>query len=225
MLVKIKQTDADTPLIAYSIYSKIVQAGYRADVQPLHKAVKISDVRRQVRGDYCGNHPGSCQFRPHFAGQRHHGTWLEGGDWLVVDDLINDVLDQTNTKADVGVGNINVRIGGFRRVIYTAFEFNPGVYEWNPFGQPTDYGWFLGKTAPRARAMAGTPGMSIDRALPHGFGVTTRQMKIGTLRRDLKEIAIENGYEQPKSRRTVRKKAIVHRQEAHTVCVADSATQ
>lgn len=91
------------------------------------RCLRLRRIRLLQAKDYCGQHAGPCPLRgvPH---KNPRATYLEGGDWVAFDDMINDVLDRHRIEADVwSVGRefvkpYYIRRGRMRRTAY------PGVW-------------------------------------------------------------------------------------------------
>jgi hypothetical protein len=132
-------------------------------------ALRLRSVRLKAAKDYCGQHAGPCQAQ--FARPHRRERYLEGADWVALDDMINDVLDRHRIAADVWSkgrefsGPYYVRRGRCRRtryglrversggrnfVLWTADEAEAG-WSADHYGATRD--------APRSEYPAGTPGI------------------------------------------------------------------
>jgi hypothetical protein len=127
--------------------------------------VRLDPVRLFEKKDYCGNHPGPCPVR--FGGERphRHFAYLEGADWVALNDLVNDVLDRLEVEARVASTTCVIRRNRRRRVHYGQVSFvqsgNPGrtFVDWARTGADSDYeDWCGRRGAPRSAYVAGTPG-------------------------------------------------------------------
>lgn len=59
--------------------------------------ILISSVRLREAKSYCGQHPGPCAV----GGPKKKSRYLEWNDWVAFNNMVNDVLDQLNVKAEV----------------------------------------------------------------------------------------------------------------------------
>lgn len=122
--------------------------------------VQVATVRLKDSKPYCGNHAGPCKTDPRFPRPHRNLKYLEGGDWVVFNDLVNDVLDELNISAKVDSSNCVMRLGKKRRVHYGQGHTFEGA--WNEKGNAEDYQDWCGKLAPRSTAPAGTPALPME---------------------------------------------------------------
>lgn len=132
---------------------------FKAEVHVLSdKRIKIKNVRLKESKVYCGAHPFACDI----AGGRK-ANYLEGADWVEVNDRVNDVLDRLNAKAYVRTSICIIRKGNNRRVKYDGHWLDLGGLalhpEWNKDETDPDayQDWCL-KVAPNSWYPEGTPG-------------------------------------------------------------------
>lgn len=132
---------------------------FKAEVNVLSdKRIKIKNVRLKESKIYCGSHPFACDI----AGGRK-ANYLEGTDWVEVNDRVNDVLDRLNAIAYVRTSICIIRKGEKRRVMYNGHWKDLGGTvlhpEWNKDEDDPDAykDWRL-KVAPPSYYPMGTPG-------------------------------------------------------------------
>ncbi len=113
-------------------------------------------IRLREAKDNCGNHPGPCvlTFKPHKVNK-----YLEGRDWVALNDMVNDVLDAAGVDGWAGTSLVTIRQGRRRRVHYGATYARYPHMDWEKDGSSADYEDHCGKKAPRSRCPADTPGL------------------------------------------------------------------
>lgn len=119
--------------------------------------LKILGVRLKHKKDYCGQHAGPCRTQ---GGRKHKiASWLEGGDWVGFNDLLNDLCDKHRIEADIwstreSIGRLYLRKGIARCTHYAAGNGQDWINEafsTDHFGHP--------EPAPRSDYEDGTPGI------------------------------------------------------------------
>lgn len=140
--------------------------GHAMDLSPFtcevriksEKIVTLHNIRLKHKKRYCGSHPNFCEVE----GGRM-GTWLEGADWVAFNDLLNDVLDILDVKANVSSTICILRKGKLRRIHYGSHETGlvNQPYEWNRDEDDSNYEYHCLGGAPDSTFPDGTPGMYI----------------------------------------------------------------
>lgn len=131
------------------------------------RILRLTNVRLRRRKFYCGQHPGPC--RALFPRPHRRGKWLEGADWVGMNDLINDVLDEAQLTVDVFSASREsdglqwVRKGRRRRWNYGQIAAD-GFVHWDGPGSPGDYVDRCGQITGPSRHPHGTPGLALWRA-------------------------------------------------------------
>lgn len=148
---------------------------FKAQVEVLSdKRIKIRNIRLKESKKFCGSHPFACDID---GGRK--ANYLEGADWVEVNDRVNDVLDRLNAIAYVRTSICILRKGEKRRVKYdghwVAWAYNnEGRFvkvasseplgdrphpEWNrDESDPEAYQDWRLKVAPNSWYPPGTPG-------------------------------------------------------------------
>lgn len=126
--MKITLPKAESPMIrilAEQLEEAIKNSRFTASIfwQSLPKAIiTIKMVRLRKRKAFCGNHPNACVL----GGVDKRHSFLEGGDWVEADDLINDVLDRNFSGSTAWSKPLEIktrlfiRKGGLRRINYDS---------------------------------------------------------------------------------------------------------
>lgn len=114
--------------------------------------VIMGKIRLKNAKEYCGQHSGACQIEK----KNRKAYFLEGADWVEVDDMINDVLDALSISADIQSMICVLRTGRKRRIRYTSSHADG---EWDKVGAEEDYEDWCGKIAPNSEFAMGTPGL------------------------------------------------------------------
>ncbi len=125
----------------------------------------MSKIRLRTSKPYCGNHPGPCALSSHRPERK--GRFLEGSDWVELNDVCNSYLDQHSVEALIRSRPLElrqpliIRQGRLRRLHYgCSYPFPNGNAVWEPEGVPEDYGDYHGRTdAPRSTFPEQTPGI------------------------------------------------------------------
>ncbi len=130
----------------------------------------VACVRLKEKKDSCGQHSGPCVAV--FAKPHRHYAFLEGADWVSFFDLLNDVLDGLNVKADIEAGSFEFgslfhRLGRYRRVAYRCVDWGERTCRWIKFGSLLDYENYCGKKAPRSAFPDSTPGIPLATTHPY----------------------------------------------------------
>ena len=108
-------------------------ARFTAIVERTPRGIKISKVRLKESKPYCGDHAGHCELPA--RGKPRKANFLEGLDWISLNDGINDILDRFHINADVCTSTCVVRRGTARRVEYYSSDKGG---EWEKEGEYVD---------------------------------------------------------------------------------------
>ena len=135
------------------------------EIKMLPKAcIDIRKVRLRRSKAFCGNHPNACVL----GGVDAKRSFLEGADWIEMNELINDVLDRNYSGATAFSRPIEikdklyVRKDGHRRISYGSQEIvNGGRLLGNVWlgDEPGVYVDCRGKESPITEFPDGTPGI------------------------------------------------------------------
>jgi hypothetical protein len=99
--------------------------------------IKMGQVRLKSAKDYCGNHPGGCEFPG--LGPDRKAKFLEGADWVEFNDRVNDVLDRLCINAHVENSLLIIRkVDLGRRMLYGQASFGRNA-QWNKDEHYKDY--------------------------------------------------------------------------------------
>ena len=103
--------------------------------------IRIPAVRLFCRKHYHGNGPSQGPPMQRCGWTRKRAavkvSFLEGGDWVHFNDLLNDFLDHHNVSADVRSKAAIIRKGRRRRVVYSRDRHNTD--QWMRTGRPEHY--------------------------------------------------------------------------------------
>lgn len=162
MVLKFHQNqtvDFDKVMIALSIEFAATRFDMAPSVSLIYPgrkycgSISLPQFRMKQRREYCGHHLGPC---PGFRREPKR-DFLEGMEWLEVDDRINDVLDLLNLSANCYGVEGYIRKDFRRRIRY----FSPSGYGFgfmSRHGSVFDYENWCGKIAPASEIQDGTPG-------------------------------------------------------------------
>lgn len=170
----------DVEVVAKAIRDRLEESRFTARVEYYRShprcrrmdAVKIECVRLRRKKDYCGQHPNACPVT--FVQKKHKRTsYLEGADWVGLNDMINDLCDERNWSADFWStspefkGRLFVRSGRLRRVSYPSIEVVlfgvRAINLWDTSDAKKArhyYDDYCGRKAPKSEYAYGTPGLA-----------------------------------------------------------------
>ena len=166
MYVKCKQVTKESDVF-WLLYRATQESRFTATLDYHPKwGIKYHTVRLKRAKLYCGQHPGPCVAlfpRPH-----RMCKFLEGLDWVGLNQLVNDVLDKHKIEAAVWSfnreslvgGRYYIRRGTLRRVEY-PFEYRGNFAHWTQGRFEKDFEDHCGKPPPETPwhiKEAGTPG-------------------------------------------------------------------
>ncbi len=171
MFIKCKNPD-DRSKVVKAIKAKLEESRFTADVFEMNHhqhrlVIRLENIRLVDKKDYCGAHPNECQVnRPHKTTR-----YLEGGDWIGWNDMLNDVLDRMKMDADAwsynresrGGGKYPIRLGLCRRTNYESemvCQWGRTFFHWDSAVNADDFTNYCGKKAPRSTYPDGTPGLA-----------------------------------------------------------------
>lgn len=151
MLVTIKSGENPSIIAEHIRLAINERSRFTCEVETVGKTrFKIRNIRLKESKRYCGSHPYACDIE----GGRM-GKYLEGADWVEVNDRINDVLDFYEVEAWVRSAVCTIRRGRERRVEYDGYPLGH-AYQWNKEGEMEDW---CGRIAPDSWYPEGTPGL------------------------------------------------------------------
>lgn len=156
-ITKIK--NATATIVASNIREVLATSRFSAEVTVETKgtSVKLSNVRLRDKKEYCGSHPSACE-----VGNPKHrkARYLEGADWVDLDDMLNDLLDMMRVEANVASSVCILRKGRLRRTEYSNGDRQGnGNYLWAKDDPASYQDWCGRHGAPRSSFPAGTPGI------------------------------------------------------------------
>jgi hypothetical protein len=124
--------------------------------------VQLKKIRLKKSKPYCGGHAGPCLLEEPDGHRDPKRVFLEGSDWVAVNDMVNDCLDRLKMTADVTSssatkeGKLYARKGDARRLDYMKNKATHGDF----FANGAEYGCFIGKRPPKSEIEPGTPGIA-----------------------------------------------------------------
>ena len=147
---------ADLEFLRNKLERALSSSRFSATIKSYNTKLTIHDVRLKQSKDYCGNHPFSCPVRQ-FERPHKKYNYLEGADWVVFNDLINDILDLHGISANVASSLVVIRKGRKRCIKYWGHKLGNGIdSQWDKEGKYEDY---VGKKVGRSEFPEGTPGI------------------------------------------------------------------
>ena len=153
MQIKFDKNQENIETFLPLFYKCLGRSRFTARVLTEKNEVKINNIRLRESKPYCGSHAGACQVTT-FTEKKKKGNFLEGGDWVALDDMLNDILDILNLSASISSPVCVIRQGKERRIDYLS---GSGEGEWDKYG--TFENW-CGRGAPRSTFTYGTPGIA-----------------------------------------------------------------
>ena len=136
--------------------------GIEVNYRPRLKVYEVclSNFRLKEKKPYCGNHPNGCEFGGGRKSRDKTMAYLEGTDWVSVNDAINDLLDMLDIEADASTSVCIVRKGKLRRIYYGSHR-QGNQWQWDMDADEEDYWDYCGKglTAPDSDYPVDTPGI------------------------------------------------------------------
>lgn len=142
--------------LRYAIYHRVNNdSRFTCQIDDRNGHIKLRNIRLKESKLYCGNHPNECE--NNFGGSPRRGKYLEGADWVSVNDLINDICDNLNIEANIYTSVCWIRKGTRRRTHYGSSlqGFN---WQWNKDEDGSCYEDYRGEMAPDSTYPHGTPG-------------------------------------------------------------------
>jgi len=118
--------------------------------------VKIANIRLRENRKYCGSHPNACEFG---RGPSRSLKYLEGSDWVEVNDTVNDIMDALGVDANISTSVCIVRKNLKRRNFYGSHMvgFN---WQWNYDEEDDCFENHVGNSyASNSEYPFGTPGL------------------------------------------------------------------
>jgi hypothetical protein len=122
--------------------------------------VCLSNFRLKEKKPYCGNHPNGCEFGGPKKKADPARNYLEGVDWVSVNDAVNDLLDSLEIEADASTSVCIVRKGRKRRICYGSHHTGT-QWQWDMDADEENYEDFMGEwlMAPGSDYPVDTPGI------------------------------------------------------------------
>jgi len=117
------------------------------------RVIKLSEIRLTDNKPYCGQHPGACNIQ--HTGPHKRYKFLEGCDWVEINDRVNDILDNLAVDANVYTSVCILRQGQKRCIEYLAQNGHGPNLEWKREGI---YENWCRKNSPTSRFPQNTPG-------------------------------------------------------------------
>lgn len=147
--MRITVKDGTDPYKIIDLIHERINSGSRFTCEPeiLGKtSVKIRNIRLKKKSIYCGSHPEMCDVH-----RGPNARWLQGLDWVHVNDLINDLIDELDCEANVYTSVCWLRKGRLRRTHYGSHMPSFGrVAQWNKDEPEEFYQDWCGKMAPNS---------------------------------------------------------------------------
>jgi hypothetical protein len=114
------RTWGDCPAVVHGLVA--VQTGYSLNPEYLpsttSSAILVHTIRKKVPTPYCGNHAGPCRVDPLFSARKRKSRALEGPDWILFNEHVNNVLDASKFPGGSAHSTVRGAVFGGGKQLY-----------------------------------------------------------------------------------------------------------